>query len=124
VSLIGGFVVTIIARPWSVVVVSCLYLLVGTLGLVYHFPELMARHPDSIGIEASELFAILCGVFMLQGRNWARWLALTWIAFHVIISFPVLQKTIIHALFMALIAWALFQREASHYFSPRNEHAS
>ncbi len=93
----------------------------GTIGFVHHFPELMARHPDSVGIETTELFAVLCGVFLLQGRNWARWLALAWIAFHVAISFPVMSKVIVHTLFLALIAWGLFQPEATRYFKGESQ---
>ena len=30
--------------------------------------------------------AVVAGIFMLKGRSWARWLALVWIASHVVIS--------------------------------------
>ena len=48
----------------------------------YHFSEL--RQPEGVWVGLTELLAILSGVFMLRGQNWARWLALAWIAFHVI----------------------------------------
>jgi len=54
---------------------------------------------------------------MLQGHNWARWLALAWMAFHVAIRFPVLRQIGIHSLFLAVIAWLLFQPEAGQYFA-------
>ena len=38
-----------------------------------------------ISIALFELLAVLAGVFLLKGRNWARWLLLLWIAFHVIL---------------------------------------
>jgi hypothetical protein len=63
---------------------AILYLVVGIIGFAYHFPELRAGHPDAIWIELTEFLAIVAGVFMLLGRNWARWLALAWIAFHVV----------------------------------------
>jgi hypothetical protein len=53
---------------------------------------------------------------MLLGQNWARWLALLWMAFHVAISFGVPQNLVIHSLFLVLIAWVLFRREARLYF--------
>ena len=73
-------------RPISVTIVACVYLAVGTLAFVYHFRELLSRQPDSVGMELTEFLAVVCGVFMLRGHNWARWLALAWIAFHVILS--------------------------------------
>ncbi len=73
-------------RPISVTILACVYLAVGVGGFAVHFRELLARHPDAVGIEVTELTAIVCGVFLLRGQNWARWLALAWIAFHVVLS--------------------------------------
>ena len=71
-------------RPVSILILVCVYLAVGSIGFVYHFSQL--RQPDGVWIALTELLAILCGAFMLRGQNWARWLALAWIAFHVILS--------------------------------------
>lgn len=108
-------------RPIAVVVVACLYLLVGVAGLVGHFPELLARHPDAYAIEATEALALLAGLFLLRGANWARWLALAWMTFHVILSIwhPV-RELAIHAAFLALIAWALLRRDSAQYFERPN----
>ena len=38
------------------------------------------------GLNSPSSLAIVCGVFLLRGHNWARWLALAWIAFHVVLS--------------------------------------
>lgn len=103
--------------PWPVIVIACLYLLVGIGGFALHFPELLAWHPDAIGIEVTELIAVVCGVFLLQRRNWARWLTLMWIIFHVGLSlFDPIGKLLIHAAFCVLIAWALFQDESERWF--------
>ena len=110
-----------IKRPVTVLIVSCLYIAVGAIGFVYHFPQLVAFERYSVWIELTELLAILCGVFMLAGRNWARWLALVWMAFHVAISFPVLGRAGIHFLFFAVIAWILFRSDARQYFSRARE---
>jgi hypothetical protein len=104
-------------RPISVTVLACVYLAVGALGFAVHFRELLARHPDAVSIELTELVAIVCGAFMLRGNNWARWLALAWIAFHVVLSaFHAIPQFAVHALFCAAIAWILFRREAGGYF--------
>jgi hypothetical protein len=104
-------------RPISVTILACVYLAVGVGGFAVHFRELLARHPDAVGIEVTELTAIVCGVFLLRGQNWARWLALAWIAFHVVLSaFHTIPELVIHAVFCAVFAWVLFRPEAARYF--------
>ena len=107
-------------RPVSVWILSCLYIAVGTIGFAYYFPELMAHHDPSVLIELTELLAIVSGAFMLRGRNWARWLALVWMAFHVVISFPIVRQVVIHSIIFALIAWMLFRPDTRRYFQPLN----
>ena len=47
---------------------------------------------------------------MLRGRNWARWGALAWMLFHVILSaFHALHEFAIHAVFLAIMARLLFR---------------
>jgi hypothetical protein len=104
-------------RPISIAILACAYVAVGVGGFAVHFRELLARHPDAVGIEVTELTAIVCGVFLLRGQNWARWLALSWIAFHVILSaFHAIPELAIHALLCAVFAWVLFRPEAARYF--------
>lgn len=105
-----------LSRPVGVGIVACLYLLVGAGGFVVHFPELLKGHPDAVGIELTELAAVVAGVFLLRRQNWARWLACAWMAFHVAISFPVVLQLAVHSTFLALICWALFRRDATLYF--------
>jgi hypothetical protein len=104
-------------RPLSVLVLSCLYIAVGTIGLVYHFPRPSGFHFEDLWIEGTELLALIAGVFMLRGHNWARWLAIAWIAFHVAISFPVVRQIAIHSLLLVVIVSVLFQSRAGEYFA-------
>jgi hypothetical protein len=107
-------------RPLSVTILGCLYLAVGIIGFVYHGKESLSRsafQSDVIWIELTEFAAIVSGAFILRGHNWARWLAVAWIAFHVIISaFNALPEFAIHCLFCAVIAWILFRPAAGQYF--------
>jgi hypothetical protein len=104
-------------RPISVLLIACLYIAVGAIGFVFHFPALHAGfHSDDVWVELTELLALICGVFLLRRHHWARWIAVAWIAFHVIISYPEIQKLAIHGVIAALIVWGLFHREASRYF--------
>jgi hypothetical protein len=109
------------ARPMSVTILSCVYIGVGVVGFAYHFSELIAFHRDGVPIELTESLAIVSGGFMLLGRNWARWLALAWMAFHVAISFPMLRQVTIHSLFFAVIVWLLFRPDAVRYFRRTRE---
>ncbi len=105
-------------RPIGVLLVSCLYMAVGAIGFVVNFPKLMALEPDSVWIELTELLALVAGAFLFRGRNWARWLALVWMAFHVAISFPVVRQVVAHSIIFGLIAWVLFRADARRYFAP------
>ena len=106
-------------RPVSLWILSCLYIAVGTIGFAYYFSELMAHQDNSVWIELTELLAIVSGAFMLRGHNWARWLALVWMAFHVAISFPVYRQTAIHLAIFAGITWVLFRPGGQRYFAIR-----
>ena len=107
--------------PLSILVLSCLYTAIGTVGFAYHFPRPLTFHYEDVWIEGTELLAVAAGVFMLRGHNWARWLALAWIAFHVAISFPVIRQITIHSLFLAVIVWLLFQSRAGQYFASKGK---
>ena len=104
-------------RPVSVTIVAGVYLAVGVIGFAFHFRELLAGQHDAVWIELTEFVAILCGAFLLRGHDWARWLALAWIAFHVVLSaFHAIPELAIHTVFCAVIAWILFRTETSRYF--------
>ena len=77
---------------------------------------MVAFQQNAAWIELVRLLAILCGAFMLRGRNWARWLALAWMALHVAISFPARNQVAFHLVFLVVIAWLLFRPEAMQYF--------
>lgn len=82
--------------------------------------SLATHHAEGALIEVTELLAIVSGLFMLLGRNWARWLALAWMAFHLAISFPIVRQVISHSIILGLIAWLLFRQDARRYFQPLN----
>jgi hypothetical protein len=107
-------------RPLSVTLVSLLLAAAGAVGLVYHFAELNMRHPfqnDAIWVGVIRLLAIVGGVYMLRGKNWARWLAMVWIGFHVVVSgFHSLLEFAIHGLLFAVFAYVLFRPPATQYF--------
>ena len=113
-------------RPLSVTILAWVYIGMGTIGFVYHLTEFQATNAflyDGMLVELIRILAIICGAFMLRSHNWARWLAVAWIAFHVILSaFHAFHEVAIHCLFCAVIAWFLFRSESGLYFrSARSE---
>jgi hypothetical protein len=102
--------------PIQVLVIACLYIVVGAVGLVDHLPQRMVFHQDDVWIELTELLAVIAGAFMLRGHNWARWLAIAWMAFHVALSWPVVRQMAVHTLILAAIVWLLFRPEAQGFF--------
>lgn len=112
-------------RPLAVTFIAGLYILVGMLGFVFHLREFLARHAfhfDVIEIESTELVALVSGLFLLRGHNWARWLAVAWMLFHVIFSaFEPGRGLLLHSVICILIIGALFHPAANHFF--RNQPA-
>jgi hypothetical protein len=100
--------------PVPVILIACLYVAVGIVGFVAHFGD--RRAPDWIWVEVTESLAIVCGIFLLRAHNWARWLAIAWMAFHVAISFGEWPPFAIHSLFLVLIVWCLFLTSARGFF--------
>lgn len=110
-------------RPISVTILSLLMLVVGAAGFVYHarrgwpWPPI---HSDLILVCSVSLAAVVCGVYMLRGCNWARWLTLAWMAFHVAISaLHSAGQAAAHSLFLVIFIYLLFRPAARAYFAAR-----
>jgi hypothetical protein len=57
---------------------------------------------------------------MLRGHNWARWLALAWMAFHVVLgALTSPSQLLVHAFLLVVFGYFLLRRSASNYFFPR-----
>jgi hypothetical protein len=107
-------------RPLSVIVIGCLYVATGAIGLAFHLIEFKPQHPfqyDIVWVCLVNLIAIVCGMYMLRGSNWARWFALAWIAFHVVLSgFHSRFEFVVHSLLCVAVAYFLFRPRATQYF--------
>ncbi len=107
-------------RPLPIAILSCLLVLTGIVGLVYHARDFRAGPAfrwDVLGIALVRVLAIVAGVYLFLGNNWARWLAITWIAFHVVISmFHSIGQVGFHILILALFAYFLFRPRATAFF--------
>jgi len=107
-------------RPLSITLLSYLLIAVGAGGFVLHFCESYKRHSiasDDVWVLAVSLIAIVCGVFLLRGKDWARWLSMAWIAFHVVLSFfHSMREVAVHGLVFVGFAVLLFRPAANQFF--------
>ncbi|HEX4030995.1 MAG TPA: hypothetical protein VHX20_11565 [Terracidiphilus sp.] len=110
-------------RPIPVTILSLLMLATGAAGFTFHAYSARPWHrfpADMVLACLVSLIAVVCGIFMLRGSNWARWLTLAWIAFHVAISaLQSVQQTVVHGLLLLLFAYLLFRPAARAFFSAR-----
>ena len=98
-------------RQWPVIVVSCFLIVAGVAGIVYHLPEWRHEHSHGVWPLVVRLLSIVCGVFMLLRKNWARWLAVVWLAYHVGLSaFHSVWQTVFHLVLLVVFAWVLFRK--------------
>jgi hypothetical protein len=115
-------------RPVAITIISWLFIAIGIIGFLYHISELKAPHPREYWLVLVcfiRLLAVLGGVFMLRGFNWARWLLVIWVAYHVVISaFHSPFELAVHSLLFAVVACLLFRPNASAYFQGESKAAA
>jgi hypothetical protein len=116
-------------RPIAVTVVSLLMMAGAGFGLAHGFAAAKTLWPpegDLIWIVIVDSIGIACGVFMLRGKNWARWLTLLWLAGHVVLASQFMRQTLpAHGVIFALIAYLLiFRQDVREYFRPGQAEAA
>ncbi|MGA8036702.1 MAG: hypothetical protein WA823_16615 [Candidatus Acidiferrales bacterium] len=105
--------------PYEINVVGWLFIVVGGAALGYHLAK------DSIDrwmplIMLLELLAVFGGIFLLRGANWARWLVLAWLAFHVVIAaLNSFAQALPHIVLLVVIGYVLLVAPTSQYFRAR-----
>ena len=105
-------------RPALVTAISCVLMAAGVAGLAYHVREFASADKlDYVFALLVRALAIVAGAFMLRGSNWARWLAMLWISFHVVVSaFHPIGELALHIIVFAVFAFVLFRSDAAAYF--------
>lgn len=106
-------------RPWSVTLIGILFILSGTVGIIYHAPELkqLWDNPGIILVFVVRALAIVGGVYTLRAANWARWLLVAWMVYHVVLSFyHDLSQLLTHVAFLLVLLIGLFHPKANAYF--------
>ena len=109
-------------RPRSITIISWFFIIFNSIaflsGLLSPENLTLAQLKGHWMVHLSRALAIVSGIFMLRGQNWARWLLVLWIAFHIVLS--ALHSTLqllIHAVIFTVILYFLFCRPASSYFN-------
>ena len=93
----------------AAIVIGCIYILAGVGGMASHLLPLNGVDWDLFWPVVVCLTGIAAGLFLVRGQLWARWLALAWMGFHVVLSvFHSAGQTAIHAVFFVIIAYFLF----------------
>jgi len=108
-------------RPIYITVVGYLLIAVGALGIAYHFTEFKGANPSEyLWVLVVRLIAVVCGVYVLRGKDWARWLSIAWIACHLVISFFHTKEGIaVHAVVLIAFTVLLFLPASNRYFHAR-----
>ena len=110
-------------RIRSVVLVGVLFLILGALDLWRGLAPLFASAPhwhmaaDDVEVLAIGIAAIVGGIYVLRGANWARWLLAAWMALHVAISIGQPSALVAHLVIFGFVAWLLFRSGASPHFA-------
>ena len=103
--------------PVPIIIVSALFIIVGVAGFASHAKELSYRLYETLWILFVEVLAVTCGILFLFKIGWARWLAIAWLFYHVIISaFNSTSEMIAHIVFLIGVSFLLFLPLSSAYF--------
>jgi hypothetical protein len=117
-------------RPRSITVISWIFIAFGSIALLsgllpyvdataaHRIAEVKSQHPFEFWMAPIvRLVAVLCGVFMLCGFNWARWILVVWLGWHIILSLlHSWFELLVHSLLFAVVLYFLFRSQASAYF--------
>ena len=96
------------ARTRAITAIGYLFIVVGLVGFAYHLPELATEEVEVLWVLLLRLLAIVGGVFLLKGANWARWLLMAWLAYHLVLSaWHSVWEVIVHAVFLLVIGYFL-----------------
>jgi hypothetical protein len=116
-------------RPRAITVIAWGFVAVGAAGLLKDWWPLVTSGAAQVAkLKAdgladigpawtSRLLAIVGGVWLLRGHNWARWLLVAWMAFHVGLSaFHSWVEVLTHTVIFLPILYFLFRDPSARYF--------
>jgi hypothetical protein len=111
-------------RPLSITIISFLFILLGALTVIHAAWDLVNTEQRLTNLEhhwmiyVSGVAAILGGAFLFKGHNWARWLLVLWMAFHIVVgALNGIVPLLTHVVIFSALSIFLFRRPASSYLS-------
>ena len=117
---LNGQVQTPKKRPIFTVVIGVVFIATGLLEIWRGATPLTsgAAHltGEDFAVLSIGIAALLGGIFVLKGRDWARWLLAIWMALHVALSIRDPYVLLAHLVIFALLLAGLFHPAASSYF--------
>jgi hypothetical protein len=109
-------------RPFAITVLGWLFVAIGVVSLAMDI-RFAAQHGvgrDEVLVFVVHGLAVVAGIFMLRGADWARWLAVLWMVFHVGITvFNAWRGFAFHAIIFAGITFLLFRADARAWFGQK-----
>lgn len=112
-------------RPLSITIISWLFIVFGAIALVaglwpvfrMNGAQLVSEFEKHWMVHLSRSAQIIAGVFILYGQNWARWLLVVWLAFHVVVgALHSRVQLLTHLVFFLVGLFFLFRPAAAAYF--------
>lgn len=105
-----------ITRPFEVTFLGWLFIVVGILSTAHHLVK-GSLDRWMIAIVLVGAIAVVAGIFLLRSANWARWLVLAWLAFHVVASaLNSMWDALPHLVLLLVIGYVLLGPPTSKYF--------
>ena len=120
-------------RPTSITVIGWILIVTGIMSLpgMFRTPrtpqaqEIAAKNPVPTPIQraisvVSTVVTVVCGYFLLQGKNWARYLIVAWSAIQLSYGFiasPFKLLLILGVFFFLLETYFLFRPRAQEFFA-------
>ena len=107
-------------RPIPVIIVSILFILTGCIGFSYHIKEFFEPNDklyELIWVLLLRILAVVCGLLLFLRINWARWLAVAWLLYHILLS--ALHSTtemITHIVLLIIVSVLLYLPVSTAYF--------
>jgi hypothetical protein len=106
-------------RPWEVTFLGGLFIAVGVVSAIAHARNAPLDRGLAL-LELVQVWAIVGGIFLLRGHNWARWAMIVWVVFHVAVGLMHSSwMGISHALLAAAIVYALLRPSSAEFFAPQ-----
>lgn len=116
------------SRPIAVTIIAFLFIVLVGVGFLYHLTEFDSANPmkiELIAILAIRLIAVIAGMFLLRGANWARWTLALWMVYHLALSaLHTMSEFLTHAALFGFIVFFLFRAPSNEYFHRRANRVS